>query len=90
VQVVYEVTTRGLIRGPSSPFAPNSAFSDERLVKEGGLPFGHQITPGELAATRDKLTEFYRSQGYSRVKVEVAWDGSDFSFLIEEGPRSRG
>lgn len=90
LHVIYEVTPRAT--SFHSGFVGNSAFSDKRLAKETGLRVGVELTPDSLASARGNLKAFYRSQGYWRAKVEVAsWGNeSNFFFLIEEGPRSRG
>lgn len=91
LRIIYEVFSRGLIGPGSSPkgsFVGNTAFSDERLATESGLAVGKKITPDSLAEARKKLEAYYRSYGYSQAKVELAWDGEDFSFQIEEGPKT--
>lgn len=87
MRVIYEVTTRPPMRRP--PFVGNTAFSDERLAKETKLAVGQKITPDALAGARQNLEDYYHAHGYSRAKIELAWDGEDFSFQIEEGPKTR-
>lgn len=91
LRIIYEVTLRppiGLGSGPTGSFVGNTAFSDERLAKESGLAVGQKLTPNSLAAARKKLEAYYRAHGYAQAKVELVWDGEDFSFQIEEGPKN--
>jgi outer membrane protein insertion porin family len=91
LRVIYEVNSRGLIDSgtPTVSLVGNTAFSDERLVVASRLASGRTVNPHTLADARGNLEEYYHSHGYRKAKVKLGWDGEDFKFLIEEGPRTK-
>jgi outer membrane protein assembly factor BamA len=88
-----EVIAKLKTRPPMGPprYIGNTAFSDLKLAREGGLTSGEPITVEALETARLKLKAFYVSNGYADVEVsyrpfsEGEPDLEDSVFVIEEG-----
>jgi outer membrane protein assembly factor BamA len=89
VIVIAKLKTRPPM-GPTR-YIGNTAFSDLKLAREGGLTSGEPITVDALEKARLKLKAFYVSNGYADVEVtyrpfsEDEPNLEDFVFVIEEG-----
>lgn len=93
--VAFRVVERAQVRLTAVQFDANNAVPSARLAEKCGLTIDGPLSMAEVAAARDRLTEFYREQGYNYVRVASVIDRSldgvnaRVRFVLTEGPLVR-
>ncbi len=69
VAIRISVTEQPTIRKVT--FHGNQVFSDKKLLKYCGFSVGDPINPHTVLASRNRLEDYYRSEGFNHANVEV-------------------
>jgi outer membrane protein insertion porin family len=91
VIVTFEVFERPTIR--YIKFAGNRGITDKSLLKKCGLKTGEALNLYTVEEARDKLEDFYRTKGYTKIQISLL-EGDDpkdqgVVFVINEGNLER-
>jgi outer membrane protein insertion porin family len=91
VELRLVVSERATIREVT--FHGNQVYSDKKLLKYCGFQVGDPISPQTVLAARNRMEEFYRSEGFNQASVE-AFEGSKpgdrkIVYRISEGELER-
>jgi outer membrane protein insertion porin family len=74
-------------------FHGNRVYSDKKLLKYCGFQVGDPISPHTVLAARNRLEEYYKSEGFNHANVEV-YEGDkpndrEITYRISEGELER-
>lgn len=91
VIVTFEVLERPTIR--YIKFVGNRGITDKTLDKKTGLKVGESLNAYAVSEARNKLEDFYRTKGYSKIQISVL-EGDDAKdqgvvFVVNEGNLER-
>jgi outer membrane protein insertion porin family len=91
VIVTFEVLERPIIR--YIKFVGNRGITDKTLDKKSGLKVGESLNAYAVSESRNKLEDFYRTKGYTKVQISVL-EGDDAKdqgvvFIVNEGNLER-
>jgi outer membrane protein insertion porin family len=91
VVVIFRVTERPLLQDVE--FVGNDIYQNKALKREAEVKAGDAADPYAVENGRRKIEEFYKKNGYSKVRVTVR-EGNNpgdlrVVYVVDEGPRQR-